>query len=180
MKKLLFIISIICIQTDILRAQILWQPGTQLTWENFHGTIESVSDYSAYTSYNINYKYKWDGDGNITFSVICSFDENKSLKKAGVQLSNKLLRHEQLHFNLAELYTRKIRLAFSNYVAFHKYNSGAAGELKKIFDKLMGECKEYNSRYDAESAHSKNDVQQAEWDAKITRELNSLDAYQQR
>ena len=179
-RKILILIFTIGLPACQLLAQIPWQQGRQLTWGDFQGSPDPKSDFWAFTRYNINYKYNWDGSGTITFNFNCTFNENESWKRPEKKLTEKLLRHEQLHFDVAELYTRKMRQAFAGYVAFHKHTGSSDGDLKAIFAKLLAESQKYNDDYDRETDHSKIVAKQAEWDARITDELNRFSAYGQR
>ena len=153
-----------------------WQPGLQLTWSDFQGAPDATSSFLATTHYTINYRYVWDGEGTMKCTVNCLFDQDKSWKKAG-GLSDALLRHEQLHFNVAELFARKMRQAFNSYVAFHKHTANTDNELKAIYDRLWAECKAYNELYDNESDHSRNKAKQDEWDRKIMNDLRGLEQF---
>lgn len=176
-KTELFLAILLTLPAAIIYAdKYPWQPGLQLTWSDFQGSPNNSVSYTAYTSYYISYRYIWDDNGTIRCTVTCSFDQQLSWKK-GNSLSDALLRHEQLHFNVAELFARKMRKAFNDYTAFHKHSANTDGELKNIYYPLLTACQQYNDLYDKETDHSRNKPKQDEWDSKIMNELHALDAY---
>lgn len=177
MKKLFTVLLAIAIFCPALSfaGMIPWLGGNQLSWGDFQGA-DPHNGYAATTRYTIVYKYNWDDAGKLTFSVSCIFDKGLSWKQAH-DLTPDLLRHEQLHFDVAEIYARKIRQAFARYTALHKYSAATDTDLKRIFDGLMAECCRFNDLYDTDTDHSKIKNKQDEWDRKITGILHSFDSY---
>lgn len=177
-KKLLSILLVLLLFPVLLSAAtISWRPGVQLTWSDFQGPADASSPFWANTHYSLKYNYKWDGSGKLSVTVDCFFNTDISWKK-NVALTDELLRHEQLHFNVAELYARKMRSAFNAYITSHTYNAQTTvNDLKAIFNALMTECKQYNEQYDEATDHSKNKDKQRKWDSIITRQLQELSAY---
>lgn len=162
---------------DALAQLIPWKLGTKLTWADFAGPPNKGNDFAAEARYHINYKYRWEGDGSVHVTVECCFDVQKAWKKPEKNLTPQLLAHEQLHFDIAELYTRKMRQAYMGYTAFHKHTENTDADIKKIFDRLMAECNDYNVRYDAESDHSKTTAKQQEWEAKIAVAMDGMSPF---
>src|SRR5690625_3492554 len=80
-----------------------------------------------------------------------------------------LLNHEQIHFNITELYTRKIRKDLQKYLDDNK--SHELDSIAKIYHCLEDEFWETQFLYDKETNHSKNTVEQKKWDRKIDRLL---------
>lgn len=155
---------------------IAWSKTRQLTWTDFQATPDAGSSYYAYTATRTTYKSQWDADGNISVTVICEFNPSKSWKKQA-DLTDALLRHEQLHFDIAELFARKMRKEYAAYCQTHKASADAAADLDGIFKKAQEELRKYQEGYDEATDHSKNKPQQAEWDKKVTSELKELAAY---
>ena len=178
-KKIIYlaILSLLTFSKSSHAQLIAWQPGIKLTWSDFVATLDPKSNYWAYTYTLLNYKWTCDTYGNVTVTVDCSLDLSKSWKRTDKNLTPALLQHEQLHFDIAELHARKLRQAFDLYTAYHKYSPALAGDLKKIFDKIIVESNGYNALYDNESDHSLNKLQQWEWNKKITADLWSLSIF---
>lgn len=159
-------------------AQLLpWNSKVALTWDDFQG--RPTNDiYYAETDYRISYKMSSDGSGVIKTEVNCYFLKEDSWKRADKPLSDHLLKHEQVHFDIAELYTRKIRKAFSEYTDKNKGSSESSSIIKDLYHQLMDECERFSDQYDAETDHSKNMAKQQEWNIKIATMLTSLDKYE--
>jgi hypothetical protein len=109
-------------------AQIPWSETVRLTWDDFQGKPDA-RNFDAFTKTTVSYKSKWDKDGVITVTVECSFDKNNSWKKPGPNLTPKLLLHEQMHFNISELYARKMRREFKEYTSTRRHGPNTNNEL---------------------------------------------------
>ena len=92
----------------------------------------------------------------------------------GLHKTDYILSHEQGHFDLAELFARKLHKEMSNYT-FNK--KSFQKDLKKIYDSIMKERESTQNQYDKETNHSINKEKQAEWLKKISRMLEELKDY---
>jgi predicted secreted Zn-dependent protease len=86
-----------------------------------------------------------------------------------------VLRHEQKHFDIVELYARKLR----KLINANNYSSAIELTIKSdslyaIIDKEMDV---YQDKYDDETDGSMNGEQQRAWEKKITNEISELEAY---
>ena len=101
--------------------------------------------------------------------VKCFFDISKSWTK---DPENKaLLEHEQLHFDITELFTRKLRKQLSEL----KDPCGKdSGKIQTIYDRNFEEMNKYQQRYDQETEHSVKELVQKGWEEKVKRELAQL------
>ena len=96
------------------------------------------------------------------------FDKSKSWTKAAD--NKELLAHEQLHFDITELFTRKLRKKLS------ELNDPCGKDSKKvqgIYDKNFEELNRYQIRYDKETEHSMIETTQKTWEEKIKRSCKS-------
>ncbi len=179
LKRLAFVVLLLFVFTPAPAQvdKISWRKGVKLTWDDFQGTPNTSSPYIAYTSNWINYTYNWDGNKKLSFNVTCSFQRSKSWKNSSHNLTEDILQHEQGHFDIGEIYTRKMRQAFTNYCASHTYNTNTQSDLDGIFHKLLDETHVIEDRYDNETNHSILTAKQTEWYAKITSMLEELSAY---
>ena len=89
-----------------------------------------------------------------------------------------ILNHEQRHFDLNEVYRRKLGLSLSRLTV-----TGASAEItKKLLkekidataNEIFGALQEMQTCYDHETAHGMNSAEQARWDAMIDSWLASL------
>lgn len=148
---------------------IKWRDNTPLTWQDFRGTPAPGNPYGATANTGISYGFKYAKAGDqvdLTFEVFCYFDKNGSWSKKEKQTPT-LLKHEQLHFDIAELQASKLRKAFASATFTDNYQE----EIKRIFDAHMKALIEMQKQYDIESDHSMNREKQAEWEALVRAEL---------
>jgi hypothetical protein len=148
-----------------------WNSARKLRWDDFSGEADATSSFKAFTKSKINMSWWCDG-GIFTFEATARFDKGSSWKKD--ILSDKLLAHEQLHFDLAELYARKMRKHFRN---LENACDLSTDELKAHASQLQSEWEQREKQYDNETEHSKNQDEQLRWEAMIAQELRALAKY---
>lgn len=151
---------------------IVWHITRKLAWKDFKGLPPSVSETSASASTNCGFDVSAQSDGNmklIAVSIKNMFYGDKSWVRPDKSDLTKLLEHEQAHFDLCEVYARKLRkrIADSNY----QINIDKA--ISEVFDAF----KQRQQLYDKETNHSRNKEKQAEWIKMIAVELQELDDY---
>jgi hypothetical protein len=149
------------------KGKILWTKDYQLQWKDFTGSTHPGEGIQAWTSSTIASEFEKDGN----FHIYCFFDKKKSwrIKK---EESDALLRHEQYHFNLTELYTRKIRKALKE-----KNIKAGSREFQKIFKEYFREGDKAQIKYDKDTKHSKTISEQSRWETEIDNELLELDEF---
>ena len=107
--------------------------------------------------------------------VKATFDPNTSWIKDPKTLTPALLRHEQLHFDIAELNARRIR----QKISLTKFD---CLKLQPAFDNLTKPAYRVwgaeGNRYDAETNHGLNAAKQALWEQQIAAKLLELKAFE--
>lgn len=177
--KLYTLVALAILASNCAWSQLIpWKADTLLQWSDFQGAVDQSSPYKATTFYTIKNSMKSDATRKISATAKCYFDKNKSWKKTDSDLTPALLQHEQLHFNIAEIYTRKIRQAFNSYTSSHLHDANTSKDINKIFSDLLNDCARYNAAYDAETNHSINEEKQKEWNKKVMAELYALSAFE--
>lgn len=154
-----------------------WEKKDTLTWTDFQGQIPKDSDTEsgleglAATVAEIEIAID-KINNNVTFKVICFFVKTKSWHKNN---SITILMHEQLHFDIAELFARKIRKELDslklNKVTDTLYYTDKINE-------LMMERHRIDSLYDCETLHGAVDFMQLKWHERINKELEDLKEYE--
>src|ERR1700743_1907283 len=89
---------------------IKWYADKPLTWADFKGPVNESIPHQAYTHCRFNYTSHWskrDGKYTFNFKMGSGFDPEASWCRPGKQ-TEPLLKHEQLHFDIHELYARKM------------------------------------------------------------------------
>ena len=147
---------------------IEWQEDRRLKWSDFKGTPKRLSPNAALTDSGMSIELRCD-DNTSEVIIKCYFDRTKSWTKNSE--SAYLLAHEQLHFDITELFVRKLR----------KQLAGLGNDCRKLNDHVEKYYNEnykdyvaYQTAYDKETNHSINTEMQAHWDAKVAEELAEL------
>lgn len=151
---------------------IFWSKDNSLKWINFKGLPDANNKHAAITDCNIKMDFKTKKD-TLFVSIIPYMSPNKSWVKTNEQ-NVILLKHEQIHFDITELFARKFRQVILNK-KFLK--AKLSDELKSISTTNNLMFKSYQSLYDTETDHSRIKSKQLEWEKKIAKELKDLEAY---
>lgn len=147
---------------------IPWSASRKLTWDDFKSRPDHNATNAALTSSKITFKYSYNSDKGFTYTIGCVFEKNGSW---GRVKTDYILAHEQGHFDIAEIYARKLHKMIKAY----RFNpSTAQKDVPAMYQKIMDEQAAMQNQYDEESDFSRDKDQQADWAAKIDRELNKL------
>lgn len=148
-----------------------WSSSRKLTWEDFKASPDTT-DFTvrALTFVGIGvYNGKW-VDGVPHINVFCRFYKNKSWVKDKTSSS---LVHEQLHFDIWELYARKIRKAYDSL----NINRVKDTEVYySVLDLYYNKAEKYQYLYDSRVYF--NDERQQQWIQDIAIKLNKLKKYE--
>jgi hypothetical protein len=148
-----------------------WSPERKLTWDDFKSKPDKGSPNAALTGTNIKFDFSYSSDAGFKYHISCQFDKNSSW---GRVKTDYILSHEQGHFDIAEIYARKLCKAFREYSPDVE---NANKEVNKIYDRVMHELHDEQLRYDHETNFSIKKEQQMAWLKKIDEDLKSLQAY---
>lgn len=131
----------------------------KLTWNDFLAEVPSNTSDAALTTTYVGFSFSKSRDV-ITYKIECKFQKSRSWGRVKTEY---ILKHEQGHFDIAEIFARKLNKEIKAYLAKTNNHEG----LNPIYSKLMKEKREMQELYDKESNHSIYKVKQAEWDKKI-------------
>ncbi|MBE7174111.1 MAG: DUF922 domain-containing protein [Williamsia sp.] len=149
---------------------LLWNESPRLTWSDFKGAPPPNATNAALTSSGVTLDYTANGR-YLTYKIGCHFDKSRSW---GRVKNNLILAHEQGHFDLSEVYARRLHKALSHY----RYrNSSVGDDVNRIYQNVMQELQQRQSLYDTQTDHSRNIRAQQEWLLIIQEELDDLEAY---
>jgi len=176
------IVLVLVVFTSQLWAQeddvLEWEPDRRLTWEDFKGKPNPKSEFKAETNWRLAYTYRLktrNGELFPTYYVDTYFVHNDSWLKEGKE-TPLLLRHEQGHFDIAEVCARDLRMRFEK----HELTSDDhQQEIQAIFQTLLDDCYEMQQAYDRDTDHGLNKEQQKAWDKKIGNELHKFSEFAQ-
>ena len=170
---LFFILFLSCIRVAA-QDTIHWRPNYRVVWSDFKGKPDPENKMSALTYTGMSTAF-FPNDTGFTFDVICYFVKSHSWTINTT--SQQLLQHERGHFDIAELFARKLRKELSEL----KFNPKTFDDdLKKIHSKLEVERRQMNITYDKETDFSMNGIMQNNWSDKIAREIKLLNNYQRK
>ena len=166
--KLLFyptLFFLLCI-SFVKQKQIRHDQHSALNWKNFKGRADRKSKYYANTSSGYQYSASLVGD-SLKVEVPCYFFPYQSWLKKG-KGTPELLKHEQVHFDITEVYTRKIR----SEIKRGKYTlKNANKSIVKIIKKYDKQLNAAQKKYDKETNHSINEEEQKKWNALVEKQL---------
>lgn len=117
-----------------------------------------------------------DAKGRGTFQVDSYLNPRHSWVRDSASFANRLiLAHEQVHFDINELYARKIRELVASYYQAGRYPFGA--ELNQRIALLLLAKTSYNDRFDAEVYADPIGGSVSRWQAVVGQQLAALAAY---
>lgn len=155
---------------------IFWESKLKLKSLDFQGVVDTLEGYlispTAVTTSIIRkvlIKKEW----GYSYRTIHYFSRKLSWKKDTI--SELLLRHEQGHFDISEIYARKMRKVIdeleNNKVKERKQYSNA-------IKKYNNEMKHTHKLYDKETYYGASGEYQEKWDNWISNELLKLKNYE--
>ncbi len=159
---------------------------SKLEWSDFRGQPEENSSLAfAAASVNTGFTYQWSYNKEsevpyFEYEVDSFCYPLLSWVREG-QKTDYLLAHEQLHFDISELHARIMRMRLKEYKIKNDKDIGEVGEdlkrMNKVVERLRASMQE---QYDAETDHSKNEVQQEKWNKKVKHLLIYYKAYEKK
>src|SRR5215210_6152528 len=90
---------------------IPWTPVQRLTWDDFQSEPKLGTDAVASTSTSLGIAYQM-VTGKLSYHISCNFSRVKSW---GLMKTDYILAHEQGHFDITEIFARKLNEALLNY-----------------------------------------------------------------
>lgn len=156
--------------------EISWHADEKLTWNDFKAPSDINHPYAAITYSGMSYGFSAEvinGQVYIDYTVNCFFVANKSWVKKQYLGDLELLKHEQLHFDITELFTRKFRKELSTMSFTEKVKS----EIQAVYKRITKEKVAMQELYDLETDHSKKKFAQNAWQLKIKNQLQELNEF---
>ncbi|MBL7900301.1 MAG: hypothetical protein JNJ99_17320 [Crocinitomicaceae bacterium] len=156
--------------------ELTWSADRPLLWSDFTGDVDRSSSFDAWTYSGINYVYTWYYDDNnkikADINAWAYFDHSQSWVKRSA-ISEELLQHEQLHFDIAELHCRYFLEASLNYT----YTENVEAEIDSIYNVYFEKMLSTQIDYDMATDHFRNKEEQIKWNQHVHSELDRLIEY---
>ena len=147
-----------------------WNASQPLSWTDYKAAPNPESDAVASTTTYLSINYTITSS-SFNYKIYSRFSKTRSW---GLHKTAYILSHEQGHFDIAEVFARKLYKKMSEY----KFNRRTyQKDLKKIYDEVTDEKEEIQNSYDEETNHSINRKKQAEWLRKIEEMLEESEEY---
>jgi len=135
---------------------IPWSSYRRLNWNDFRSVPKRNTDAVASTSTSLGIAYQVK-NSLLTYQVTCNFSKTKSW---GLVKTAYILAHEQGHFDITEIYARKLHQALQSY-NFNKRNYKQ--DVNQAYKKIVTEKEAFQEIYDKQTDHSRNKKEQAVW-----------------
>ena len=151
---------------------IIWNKARKLTWNDFKGKAPSDTPVAALTASGISYSFSSveHGDGMaIRYIITANFYPSRSWYQPRYGSDN-VLAHEQLHFDITELFARRFRRQLDTT----QFTKNIKAEVGAIFKQINKELLEYQDRYDLETNSSRLLDRQREWQLKVRKALAAM------
>lgn len=139
---------------------IPWENDKRLVWDDFLCEPKVGTDAVASTSTSLGIAYQIT-DGALKYHITCYFNKEKSW---GLMKTDYILAHEQGHFDITEIFARRLNEALQNY-QFNKKTFKR--DIGQIYQAIVSQKEDYQRTYDAETDHSRNRKVQYDWLEKI-------------
>jgi len=149
-------------------SDILWIADRPLTWSDFEAEPDYDNDFiKALTASSIRYSYGCK-DGEIDFQIDAIFKKDQSWVKEVARTSYHL-GHEQLHFDITELYARKLRKVLKE----KKYPCHRMYAFEQTIKDHLEKWRLEQRTYDKETFFSVKEEEQSNWYFQINLQLDS-------
>ena len=157
-------------EEKVYTEQVRWSPDRRLSWEDFKANPDTENPHHALTAANLAVNAQCQQNG-FSYQVSCVFLPTQSWTK-NVE-SEKLLKHEQLHFDLTEVHARLLRRELETLDC-----ADLKDKLSVTVTSAFAQWKAEQSAFDADCKHGLNVAKERVWAADIAQRLKQLEAYQ--
>lgn len=151
---------------------IIWTEHRKLKKSDFTGKKDANTSAISQTGANIIIKPFKKTKGKYEYHVLAKFYKTKSWLETN---DINILKHEQLHFDIAELYAREMRKKIYE-IKIHN-DVVLESDYRKIHKQLFKEYISFQQGYDAQTQHSRNKLAQNKIALIISNKLKALDKF---
>ncbi len=152
--------------------QLYWNPERKLAWSDYLGNPDSLTATDPATATHLfgNFTIRADSMEVCCFAY---FRKSRSWVPKDAQTETRLA-HEQLRFDITELYARMLKKKVIDKV---KDSVSAKEEYKKEFTTIRKAVRDRLFLYEAETNHGEDARKENDWEEKIAYELQEFGAY---
>ena len=139
---------------------IPWTYDRLLTWNDFKSPPRTGTDAVASTSTTLGLSYIL-RNGQVEYEITCNFSKKRSW---GLIKTDYILAHEQAHFDITELFARRLHQQLMAYTPARKTFQK---DINTIYENVVKAKEAFQKLYDGETDHSRKKVRQEEWLVRI-------------
>lgn len=147
-----------------------WLTDRKLIWEDFLCAPKKNTDAVASTSTALGIAYQIK-NGELSYQITCNFAKQRSW---GSLKTEYILAHEQGHFDITEIYARKLNQMLQDY---QLNRSTFQKDINAIYEKVVKGKEDMQQVYDGQTDHSRNKAKQQEWLNRIEQLLADSEPY---
>ncbi|MFD1064289.1 hypothetical protein ACFQ1Q_13620 [Winogradskyella litorisediminis] len=156
-------------------SRITWNENRKLTWDDFKGNpnLEEFPTALAVTNSGFGFEpsaFSLFKKGKLFIQATMNTNKSWALPEGRTDY---VLKHEQIHFDITEIYSRKLRKIFQE----NNFTSADYLRAKEVFDALFAEYREFQDRYDTDTQKGIKEETQKKWEAIVEIELAKYEAY---
>ncbi|AFL79575.1 hypothetical protein Aeqsu_0043 [Aequorivita sublithincola DSM 14238] len=169
-----FIFSLIFFPQNISE-KIIWNENQKLSWEDFRGKPNASASFVATTNSGISFHYSYSTKNGVTdveYSVESFFTPEGSWYIPN-RVNPHILKHEQAHFDISELHARMLR----KNIAGKKFTKNVKPVIEAIYQKVEQNRRAMQTKFDAETDHSRNEAKEAFWQTYIAQQLADYESW---
>lgn len=152
---------------------IRWSASRPLTVADFKGRPKPTQGHAALTSANINTGATCRSNV-FAGTAQASFDPASSWVREPATITPALLRHEQLHFDIAEVYARRLR---QQLAAIHVNCDQLGTTFDRVSQAAYTAWQQAEDTYDRDTNHGLQHERQAQWETQVRQQLQELAAF---
>ena len=150
----------------------VWNNGEKLQWTDFKNKFNKRTTSGAASNVDFDYSPSLLNEDSIRIIIEAKFNTFESWYNPN-DTSNYGLAHEQLHFDIAEIFARKFRKEVSVLNDSLSYME-LLETIRSTFKMLYAQYNSYQDEYDLKTNHSINTTEQVDWSKKISTCLETL------
>jgi len=169
--------------TEIELPRIAWDQAYPITWDLFQGTLPADASHRTeaaaihmtirwHASYSVSSTSGTTWIGQVASITVTNTMEPTLSWSVPEKSHARVLRHEQLHFDLNEVYRRKLEcLLLGTSTCSKTTQQGAVdllnASLHQTANAVLLKLSEMQALYDSETDHGNNSTEQTRWESLI-------------
>ena len=157
-------------QANTAGGTLHWSASRPLALADFKGRPRPAEAHAALTSATIVAQVACKS-GQFTGHVQAAFDPTTSWWRDPATMTPKLLRHEQLHFDITEVYARRLR---QKLAAVRVPCAQLGSSFERLSKSVYAEWEKAEEQYDRDTNHGLKPEQQTQWEAQVQQQLAEL------